>query len=140
MSITRSQNVGKLINRQVVIALKTHADNILETKTDLVCFSNRTDKGITDLSFEKYKSKKRVSLYFTSNNEGIKAYQRTAALVSSFDNVELHFTPHFGQSRISFDWNDFWEKLDDSTLSFILPNSLLTLPPSKVNPEDVGHE
>lgn len=124
--LKRPNDVGKILSKNI-IAIKNYAEKYLETKTDLVCFSKSTDKGITDLSFEKHESQKRVSLYFTTDEEGIKAYKRTAKMVCSFPDVELDFTPHFGQSRISFGWDGFWEKLDDSKFSFITPNTLLML-------------
>ncbi|KAG9408298.1 hypothetical protein AC1031_021538 [Aphanomyces cochlioides] len=118
-----------LILRPAVQMLKQRAELALDKKVgDVVLFNNQSlpeTLGMTDVSFENHKAKKRVSMYFTSKPEGIASYRRCASMVAHLDNVELQYTPQFGQSRISFEWDSFWTMMDQNKLSFL---------PSESNP------
>ncbi len=115
------------------MSLRRQAELQLENgNVDCVVFNGRNNiSGITDLSFEKRNSnngsKKVVSLYFKSDREGTRAYKATAIAIADFPGVDLQFTPHFGQSRITLEWESFWQTLNEghmlgksSTLSPIL--------------------
>ncbi|RHY35522.1 hypothetical protein DYB32_000028 [Aphanomyces invadans] len=107
-------------------ALKDKAELSLSKKTgDVVLFSKNmnSNTGMTDLSFETHKSKKRVSMYFTSKPDGIASYRRCAAMLANIDTVELQYTPQFGQSRISFEWDSFWIMMEQNELGFLASES-----------------
>ncbi len=105
---------------------KTQVESILRKQSDVVLFSkNIKEGGITDLAFEVYKKKKRVSLYFKSDKQGIKAYRDTAAIVKDFSGVDLKYTPQYGQSRISFNFDDFFSMLNESKM--LLPFTTQTI-------------
>lgn len=92
--------------------------------------------GITDLSFEVRKSKRETkkvaSLHFKMDAEGVAAYRKAAANLCDVPTVELSYTPYFGQSRISFEWDSFWEFMNDQKYSILEPGSdSLKLLPSK---------
>lgn len=93
-------------------ALKERAEIELLKNKDHVIFAGSTSNtagGLTDISFEKRIAKKRVSLYFSANPEGIEAYRNIAGLFSDTSSVDLKYSPHLGQSRITFDWDHFWK-------------------------------
>ncbi|OQR93600.1 hypothetical protein THRCLA_22298 [Thraustotheca clavata] len=133
-----------VVLRPALEAIKQRAEVALaQRKGDVVVFSNQLDKerrvGLTDVSFEHRKTSKQVSLYFTSNADGIAAYKHVASKVAQLEGVDLQFTPQFGQSRISFSWDSFWVHADqlkvlssnteddndskDPTPPFFLPSS-----------------
>jgi hypothetical protein len=123
-------------------AMKEQAEKALDTTTDVVMFSANKAKGITDLSFETYKAKKRVSMYFTSDKAGIDSYRLTASLLSDFPKgqVQYSFTPHFGQSRISFSWDAFWDRVatNEAALGFMNQMPLLRAHSSSHRSENDG--
>ena len=86
---------------------------------DLILFENSKSSGLTDLAFEKRESKfgtkRMVSMYFKMDREGIQSYRKLATVVRSVptSKVEMFFTPHLGQSRISFEWDTFWSFIND---------------------------
>ena len=86
------------------------------------------EQAVTDIAFENRDSKtgvnKNVSFYFrTSTKKGVTEYRKLAAVVKDLPNVELSFTPHFGQSRISFPWDEFWSLVNNQQLSLFDPES-----------------
>lgn len=104
-----------------VCNLKYRAEIALhEAKSDLILFNESRKGGITDMSFEKRESKKGVknvvSINYEMNEEGIKSYRKAATALADLPTVELHYTPHFGQSRITFEWDTFFEVLSDRRL------------------------
>ena len=98
-------------------SLKVAAETCLKENKDFVVLAKSGQKGIaggmTDISFEKRKSDNKVSLYFSADKAGIEGYRKIAALVCDQENVELKYSPHLGQSRITFDWNHFWKMLGE---------------------------
>ena len=60
--------------------------------------------------------------------EGIRAYRQAASELRDNPSVELSYTPHFGQSRITFDWDSFWTFLSDNNLNVLGGTSLNFLP------------
>ncbi|KAF0685173.1 Aste57867_22875 [Aphanomyces stellatus] len=113
--------------RPALQALKQKAELALNKKTgDVVLFSKSITEGsaMTDLSFENHKAKKRVSMYFTSKPDGIAAYRRCASILATVESVELQYTPQFGQSRISFEWDEFWTMMEQNKLGFLGSDAL----------------
>lgn len=107
-----------------VANMKNQAELTLhQTRSDCVMFNDGGKGGITDLSFEKRESKegvKRVvSIHFEMDKEGVKSYRKAAAALADAPSVELHYTPHFGQSRITFEWDDFWMVLGDHKIGLM---------------------
>ena len=109
--------------------IKSHAEKKLQFNTDYVLYNSNTTSGITDLSFEKHIDQKRVSVYFNTTTEGIEAYRNTVKQLTNMNvniqNLELKFTPQFGQTRISFEWNHFFEFFNKSSQEKFL-NSFIT--------------
>jgi len=98
------------------------------SKSDIVIVNDGAKNGVTDITFEKRDSKhgsmRVISLYFMMDQEGIESYRTVASKVYNNPAVELSFTPHFGQSRISIEWDAFWEMVrcqrDNSSSSGVL--------------------
>lgn len=94
--------------------LKARAETELLKHKDLVLLGKAgATGGITDISFEKRECDKKVSLYFSVDSEGLESYRKIASLFHDSRNVELKYTPHLGQSRITFEWGDFWKIVDE---------------------------
>jgi D-mannonate dehydratase len=123
--------------------IKDLAEAKLATSTDYVMFNKDASNGITDLSFEKHIDQKRVSLYFDTSDEGIDAYRQTVKRLADLNvnNLELKYTPQFGQTRISFEWNHFFEFFNSSTqISFLnsFATSSVTQFPPHLNTDPVS--
>lgn len=119
--------------------MKSLADQALANMggSDLVLHNHKSEtestalgeqQAVTDIAFEnrdsKTGAKKNVSFYFrTSTKKGVTEYRKLAAVVKDLPNVELSFTPHFGQSRISFPWDEFWSLVNNQQLSLFDPES-----------------
>mmetsp|Transcript_17144 Transcript_17144/g.21120 ORF Transcript_17144/g.21120 Transcript_17144/m.21120 type:complete len:171 (+) Transcript_17144:196-708(+) len=131
-----------------VQALKTCIEKRLERSSDFVFFNenkyeynggkNATETvsekakqrkqfmpGVTDISFEKFQQdanqrKHRVSVYFASSKDGVRAYRDMARKTANLKGVEYKFTPQFGHSRISFQWEDFWEQVNRNEFPVLL--------------------
>lgn len=124
-----------------VASLKYHAELAMSDATSDCVLFNEGKGGVTDLSFEKRSSKegvkKVVSIHYKMDTEGIKSYRKAAAALSDIPSVELFYTPHFGQSRITFEFDSFFDMLADQkmglTLSF--PQLALLPPPPPVDLE-----
>lgn len=121
--------------------IKQLAEAKLATRSDYVMFNRDTSNGVTDISFEKHIDQKRVSLYFDTSDEGIDAYRQTVKRLTDLDvhNLELKYTPQFGQTRISFEWDHFFEFFNASSqTSFLssfgdnLPQSIGQLPDTTI--------
>jgi hypothetical protein len=118
-----------------VVAVKSRIEALLGTYRagDHVIYNSNSESGITDLSFENRETEekgkaKTVSVYFKMDADGIKAYRQAAKAYSENPNVELSYTPHFGQSRITFKWEHFWTTVNTEKLgSMMHPHSLLKL-------------
>ncbi|ETV82354.1 hypothetical protein H257_05013 [Aphanomyces astaci] len=124
--VTGKVGGNTVVLRPALQALKEKAEHTLDKKAgDVVLFSKNmhNNTGMTDLSFETHKAKKRVSMYFTSKPDGIASYRRCAAILASVDSVELQYTPQFGQSRISFEWDEFWSMMEHNKLGFLASES-----------------
>lgn len=116
-----------------VVAMKSQAEHLLDLcRADVVIHNKCSDAGITDLSLESRetedKGKQRaVSIYFKMDHEGIRAYRDAAKSLTNNPHVELSYTPHFGQSRITFQWEYFWSTVNSSTFRIMSSNTLLQL-------------
>lgn len=112
---TKSKGIAKL--RPLVKNIKDLAESKLTYRSDYVLFNKDTSNGITDLSFEKHIDHKRVSLYFDTSDEGIDAYRRTVKQLTdvNVNNLELKYTPQFGQTRISFEWDQFFDFVNSNS-------------------------
>eukprot|EP00732_Lithocolla_globosa_P008108 Lithocolla_globosa_v1_NODE_11154_length_531_cov_8.600840.p1 type:complete len:148 gc:universal NODE_11154_length_531_cov_8.600840:446-3(-) len=121
--------------------LRVKIEQALHNRKDCVISSSgntRLVEGVTDISFEydSKKHQKRVSFYFKTDEEGIKTYQKAARMISdkiSDEKVEMRFTPHFGQSRITFRWEHFWSLANTKRLTFFLPDQTPQLPQKEKN-------
>ncbi|OQR87984.1 hypothetical protein ACHHYP_07804 [Achlya hypogyna] len=132
---------GAVALRPALQALKTRAEIALDKRTgDVVVFNKSLGGdgvGVTDVSFEHRKDAKQVSLYFTSKPEGIQAYRHVAAKLAGVEGVDFQYTPQFGQSRISFAWDEFWALAQNEQLGALGVGQLQLLePPTK--PTDVS--
>ena len=108
-----------------------------KVKSDGLVYNENSAGGISDLSYEKREShagvKRVASLHFKMDKEGIKAYRKAAKELCDNPSVELSYTPHFGQSRITFEWDTFWLFLNENKLHVLGGTSLpLLLPPASV--------
>lgn len=116
-----------------VLAAKSQTELYLDQhRADHVLHNKSTEAGITDLTFEnretEEKGKQRtVSVYFKMDSAGIRAYREAARGLSDNPSVELSYTPHFGQSRITFGWDYFWETVNSKKLGFVQPEGFLAL-------------
>lgn len=127
-----------------VLAMKSQIESVLDSGCtgDHVMHNMSEKSGITDLSFENRDSKKtgkskKVSVYFKMDAEGIKAYRKAAAAMSNNPSVELSYTPHFGQSRITFEWEQFWDTVNSQRLGdAVTPRGLLQLGKAKDETDD----
>ena len=125
-----------------VLAVKYQTELYLDQhRADYVLHNKSTEAGITDLTFEnretEEKGKQRtVSVYFKMDSAGIRAYREAAKGLSDHPSVELSYTPHFGQSRITFGWDYFWETVNSKKLGFVQPDGFLALH-AKEGPEGV---
>ena len=108
--------------RPLVKSMKELAEQKLSSSSDFVLFNRDTSTGITDLSFERHIDEKRVSLYFDSSENGVEAYRNTVQRLteSRVQKLELKYTPHFGQSRISFEWDHFFDFFNTNNQSNLL--------------------
>lgn len=120
-----------------ISSMKTHVEALIASSStyDTVIFPKEgAHPGVTDLAIEnrgdEMGRRRLVSIYFDSTTDGLRSYRQAAASLSACPEVELHYTPHLGQSRISIEWNDFWSLLSsrDDRLSLFSPQTLLSLP------------
>lgn len=100
--------------------------------------NSSSSSGITDISFENRETEERgsqrtVSVYFKMDAEGVKAYRKAAAAMAADGqgDIELSYTPHLGQSRITFGWKTFWGAAGTGNNNFLGASSLLQLPSGK---------
>lgn len=117
---------------------KMRATAALEhNSSDIVLHNVNSSSGITDLAFENRENefgvKKSVSIYFKMDPEGVQAYQKAATVLSETIGVDLSYTPHLGQSRITLEWDPFWTMLNNNSLGFVSPPVLLRLQQGKSN-------
>lgn len=119
--------------KPAVLAVKAQTESLLRSnRADYVLYNKNTDAGITDLSFENRETeelgkKRAVSVYFKMDKEGIRAYRKAAKSLADDLNVELSYTPHFGQSRITFQWEYFWATVNGDKLGLLPPEALQQL-------------
>jgi hypothetical protein len=98
--------------------LKARAETELLKHKDLVLLGKAgATGGITDISFENRECNKKVSLYFSVDSEGLESYRKMASMFHDSSKVELKYTPHLGQSRITFEWGDFWKIVEERKLN-----------------------
>lgn len=79
-----------------------------------------------------------VSLYFDSSQEGVTAYRKTAQKIQEEtqrrggreDEVEMKYTPQLGQMRISFEFEKFFEWVNEMETSLLTSFVSPSLPSS----------
>lgn len=126
-----TKSKGILVLNPLIKNIKDLAEAKLAMSSDYVMFNKDTSNGITDLSFEKHIDEKKVSLYFDTSDEGIEAYRQTVKQLTDANvhNLELKYTPQFGQTRISFEWNHFFDFFNSSSQTAFLNSFASSLPP-----------
>ena len=94
---------------------------------DVAIFNQSKDKflGLTDVTFEVdgASKEKRVSFYFDSSRRGVAAYQRFVSKADQMGmQISFRFTPHHGQSRVSLEWEQFWDLIGKNPRALPLPD------------------
>ena len=102
----------------------------MEKRGDVSVFNLNKEKfvGLTDVTFEVdgRSKERRVSFYFDSSKPGISAYRNFIAKADDLGvRVSSKFTPYHGQSRVSLDWEQFWDMVSKNPTALPFPDHSL---------------